>query len=372
MSLSNCLDRWCYSLPGVALVIGLGCLSPAATLVTAAKEATNRPARSTIRHASWQKAKLVATLTGHTGFIHAGVISPDGRIFASASSDQTVKLWNLKTGKLLHTLSGHRGHVTAIAFSPDGHLLASAGDDKVINLWDPSTGRLLKTVEGKSEKIVALYFAPDGQQLKSSNAVGAIQVWDMKPQAAFHSLKLSSYPSDLITVYPVFSPNGTTVAIGVSNLTHTPQDEPVRLWDTVTGSSLGFLPSEQRCRPSYILSVRFSPDGRSLASGMATSESSNGIIQKICLWDLNTKQLRYVLVGHTMGVWGLAFTADSKLLATGSADGTIRIWDLATGKQRGMILTHKTDEITGLVFSPDGKTLASWGVSGTIKLWRTQ
>jgi WD40 repeat protein len=88
------------------------------------------------------------TLRGHSDRVQSVAVSPDGRLLASGSYDNTIKLWDLNTGKLRQTLEGHSNLIQSVAFSPDGRLLASGSRDKTIKLWDPTTGELWQTLEG--------------------------------------------------------------------------------------------------------------------------------------------------------------------------------------------------------------------------------
>jgi WD40 repeat protein len=363
------------SLAIISLAINLGCLF-LAPLTALSNQTTTQPAPSTTNQLSQQKAnfvrkvKLVKTLIGHSDAIMAGTISPNSKIFASASNDATVKLWDLEMGKLLHTLPRFRGSI-AIAFSPDGTLLASDSDSdyRKINIWDVKTGQLLRTLERIDGSSTAFYFSPDGRQLKSSNALGTIEVWDLKTQKPLQVLTLPDYPENLSFMSPTFSPDGKVFGVGLYSEGLGAQ--PVKFWDAVTNNIITVAPAENRCNSSFTFSTAFSPDGRSLAIGMANKQPNGNVEQKICVWDVQTRKLHHVLLGHTMGIWGLAFTPNSQLLASGSADGTIRLWDLTSGTQQ-MMLTQKLDEITGVVFSPDGKKLVSWGISKTIKVWQLE
>src|SRR3954454_9249851 len=79
---------------------------------------------------------LLATLQGHTEGVTSVAFSPDGKMLASGSNDETIKLWDVQAGKEHATLKGHTNEVTSVAFSPDGKTLASASLDGTVRLWD--------------------------------------------------------------------------------------------------------------------------------------------------------------------------------------------------------------------------------------------
>ncbi|MEH2395791.1 MAG: hypothetical protein V7K21_30510, partial [Nostoc sp.] len=195
---------------------------------------------------------LLQTLTGHSNCIRSVAFSPDGQTLASGSSDNTIKLWDVRRGNLLQTLTGHSGWVRSLAFSPDGQTLASGSDDDTIKLWDVRRGNLLQTLRGHSYSVYSVAFSPDGQTLASGSDENTIKLWDVKRGNLLQTL--SGNYSLVLSV--AFSPDGQTLASGSG-------DKTIKLWDVRRGNLLQTLTGH-----SYsVHSVAFSPDGRTLASG---------------------------------------------------------------------------------------------------------
>ncbi len=150
-------------------------------------------------------------------------------------------------------------------------------------------------------------------------------------------------------------------------------DNSVALWDVERGAPAGELRTADDAR---LWRIALSPDGRTLAAGGCGKVEDEACTQGVIhLWDLARKErIGQALVGHTDWVTGLAFSADSRLLASGSEDSTVRLWEVADparARVRGGPLTAHGDGVVirSLAFSPAGRTLASGDRNGTVILW---
>ena len=105
------------------------------------------------------------TLKGHDKTVECVASSPDGKQLASGSGDKTIKLWDVATGEETATLNEHTNYVMSVAFSPDGRRLASASCDRTIKLWDLTTGQSIATLTGHKGRVMSVAFTKDGKTL---------------------------------------------------------------------------------------------------------------------------------------------------------------------------------------------------------------
>ena len=151
----------------------------------------------------------VRTLRGHTDVVNSVAWSPDGRTLASGSYDGTVRLWNPNNGINFAVLRGHTDGIYSMAWSPDGRILASGSDDDTIRLWNPDTHTTRRVLRGHKAAVTSLAFHPNGQTLASQSSDDTIRLWN--PNTGTHKATLTGNDGGTFATL-VFSPNGQILA----------------------------------------------------------------------------------------------------------------------------------------------------------------
>ncbi len=310
-------------------------------MTTKKRKGTARPQRKAAPPKLPPGVKLVRTLRGHTGTIGRIAWSPDGRMLASPSVDQTIRLWDVETGKLIRTVEGHQNNVSCVTFDPTGRTLASGDGNGLVKLWKVATGKLLRTLKRHRNHVYSVAFDPEGRTLASGNLDSTVTLWETASGKLLRTLE--GHQKFVASV--AFNPEGRTLASG-SN------DHTVKLWEVASGKLLRTLEGHQ----DLVLSVAFNPEGRTLASG--------SMDHTVKLWEVASGKLLRTFEGHTRDVNCVAFANDGSLLATkgGYADNSVRLWRCDIGICVAMILQPAGPMWTsGLAFHPHLPMLATVG-----------
>ena len=282
-------------------------------------------------------------LKGHQGTVWSVQFSPDSSMLVSGSEDSTIKLWN-RDGVLLKTFNNaHQAAITSVAFSPDGKTIASASFDGTVKLWTLN-GTLLKTFSDHRGAVMRVAFSPDGKTIVSGSTDTTIKLWHLD------GTLLNTFAGHRGGVIAVaFSPDGQTIVSGSG-------DNTIKLWNLD-----GILLNTFAGHGATVWTVRFSPDGKMI--GSASWDKT------IKIWSRNGSLLR-TLWGHQATIWTMAFRPDSSAIASGGADNIVKLW-----KIKNPFLTTLSEHTAGIwsvAFSPDNSAIASASWDKTVKLWNRE
>jgi WD40 repeat protein len=335
--------------------------------------------------------KVVKTLLEHTSSVTAVAVAPEGKVFATTSSDRTVNVWDAATFKLLVRLRGHVGEVWAGAISPDGSTVVSGGTEDAAKLWSASTrhtdtlldgGGILMGFFGGGRHLVADWtnsvcvWTPESGarvEFETPNNMPTLngfttKTCDVKPDEPLYALgrtdgsmelrslssgaKLAAWQAHDESVGTVaYSRDGKRLATGSIK-------GDVKIWDSAQRRQVMRIGPVDR----HLMCLTFSADGKWLAG--------SGVSSRVWVWEVETGRQLLELGGHgSEYVASVAFAPDGKLLATTTATANeARLWELPYGRQSGALKGH-VQGLTGVEFCPDGKTLVTVSYERKVKLW---
>jgi WD40 repeat protein len=345
------------------------------------------------------EGEIVQTLYGHDACVWSATFHPDGQTIFSAGEDNLILRWNIANGECIQTLADHQAWVRTIAISPDLQYLVSGSFDKTLKIWNIATGNCLATLIGHKQPITSVAISADSQTIASSSYDQTVKLWCIESKQCWQTLQRHTnfvWSVAFHPTQPMLASGGedhtarlwnmrtgqcTTTIQGYSNSIYSiavstkhqliasgHEDQTIKLWkldrQSLTDDTLPHYPFQTlRGHAGRVLSVAFSADEQILASGSPD--------HTVKLWNPHTGDCLRTLRGHISWVWAIAFHPNSKLIASVSYDHSIRIWDVETGDCLQTFKDHAS-AVLAVAFSPDGKWLVTGGYQQTIKLWNPE
>jgi WD40 repeat protein/serine/threonine protein kinase len=378
--------------------------------------ATSRPTSQ--KRPADQRGELVAVWGEargrHWGPVNCVTFATDGKQLASGGNDRVVRIWDAASRGELAVLGEGPGAVSLVAYSPDGRMLAACSRESnerpaELRAWDAGTFKLVRSIPfARGENIVGMHFAPDGQtiftlgsRLENRQPGAQIKFYDphtgqeKKPPVSVpgnflamrlstdgkmlatanqnqctvwsgdNFQKLSSFPApDGATVSALaFAPDGQTLAAVVFRGALAPE---VRLLDPATGKEKLTMPVGL----ASLTALEWSPDNRLLA--VAGPREAGRLESEVQVLDASNGQKRAIFPVQGLPVTDMAFAPDSKTtLATCGQDHNVRLWDLATVKERAPNEAGHRVAVSHVSFTADDRSLVSVGANGdpTVRIW---
>ncbi|HLZ58262.1 MAG TPA: WD40 repeat domain-containing protein [Ktedonosporobacter sp.] len=355
---------------GLALASVLAaCQSPATTQPARVSASTTPQATATpqgiaslhlkaIEPGNASQLKQVAVWDAGGVRVRAVAWSPDAELLA-VGADRSLQIWDARSGTKLTTLQGQTGEVSGLAWSRKNHLLTSISRDGSLRVWDTDKWAVQRVMQRTTvnDILLSVAWSPDETRLVTGNAFGSALLWEAatgknladlqgQPPANAHGGG-GAYPFGVYGV--AWSPDGSRIA-------STRYDDLAHVWDARTNKKLLVL--QTSAQPN---GVAWSPDGQILVT-----TSDDGTAQ---LWDSSGKNIA-VLSGHQDEGWAypVRWSPDGLVLASAHQSGLLEVWEVKTGKGLAALQGH-TQAVWSIDWSANDLLIASGSDDGTVRLW---
>jgi WD40 repeat protein/tetratricopeptide (TPR) repeat protein len=357
-----------------------------------------------VRVWDWRSGKMLLAPLHHEGAVLSVRFSPDGSMLLSASQDHTACLWDTESGSRLLPPLRHAGPLCGALFTPDGQSVVTASADGTVRVWRIK-GREL---EGRAillqSPALCARFSPDGRRVLATAADGSVRFWDAATQKeldphfqlkgrlvdasfspsglkvlarvsathrwwpwAYELLELrsgASRPLAEVVGWATFAAGGARLLTFDASEHGAP--EFLHYWDVETGLPWPSWPADvPPIQGGNMFRQKQSSDGGLVATFHMTDAS----VSSVRLWDEGAQRVLLPPLQHETELTTCDFSLDSRWLATGTAEGVVRLWDTRTKR-----LVFATDPrylapVAWMHFSPDGRKLVSTAEDGTVRAW---
>lgn len=282
---------------------------------------------------------------GHTSHINSVDISSNGKLLLTASSDNTIKIWDIHTGYILKDISAHKSEIVSAMFSSDGKTILSCSWDKTAKLWDTETGKLLFDFIGHEEGVYSAQFSHDGNKIVTASFDSTAKIWDVKTGVLLFTLKGHK---DAV-IYAEFSPDDRNVVTAS-------WDRSVKIWNAYNGNLLFNLYGIK----GYITSTHYSHNGKFIVTASRDNRAK--------IWNAETGELlNQYRGGLNKSVNFALFSPDDKQLLTSFGRGT-KIWDVKTGKKIATTKRHHAATMNA-IYSNLGNKIITYSFENDAKIW---
>lgn len=292
------------------------------------------------------------TLAGHNYVVSAVAISQDDKIFVSASSDRSIKIWDAATGHLKDSLHGtHEDWLTSVAISSKTNIIVSGANDSLVKVWDASSGIVKHTLREHSDRVIAVAISSDGCKILSCSWDKTVRVWHVHTGVLYCTLL--GHSDHVLSVKISF--DGSFIASAS-------KDKTVRLWDHVNSIESYESTHTLIGHSDVVTSVAISRDGSLVISG------SND--KSIKIWFSATGVLKGTLDGHVFIVTSVDISGDGSTIVSSSYDKTVKIWEVASGQLKNSLEGH-TAQVTSVAISYNGSIVTSGSSDNSVIVWDT-
>ncbi|MEX2288149.1 MAG: WD40 repeat domain-containing protein [Planctomycetaceae bacterium] len=286
------------------------------------------------------------------GWVRALAFSKSGRFLASGGRDQVVRLWDVEHGTEQRQFIGHCATVEKVAFSPDEQTIASGGQDGIIHLWDVASGKESPEPTSHAYKVMGLAYTRDGKLLFTGSWDDSVRVWDAQTGRLVRKMEMPNVKVNAVAV----SSDGKLLAVGA-----TQGSNALRVFNVASGEVVRSFPDQQNVGPNLLA---FSSDAKWLVAGNVNEAS-------VRVWDMATGKELQSFQHDEPTLNCLAISSNDKFIASAgsskqSGSHVIRVWSTATGTQINEMASPKGG-VDAIAFSADDTRLVSGGMANNVR-----